>query len=109
MWSCAVSLACWGYFVNEQRLGTPLEVVSHHPCYLATSGGSTLLTCGFDPHSQLPHHARWIDVVDVWVRSPLIASGALNGLDDEKAEAHNTPCIILGMGSERPLQFSFMV
>jgi hypothetical protein len=45
-------LACLGYFVDEQRPHTPLEVVARLPCCLATSGALTLLTCGFDPHSQ---------------------------------------------------------
>jgi hypothetical protein len=60
-WSCAVSLACWGYFVDEQGTHTLLEVVAHLPCYRATPGGSTLLTCGFDPHTQqVGRCAVWI-------------------------------------------------
>jgi hypothetical protein len=35
MESC-VLLACWGYFVDEQRPCTPLEVVVCLPCYHAT-------------------------------------------------------------------------
>jgi hypothetical protein len=48
----------------------------------------------------LPLHTRWIDVVDVWVRPPLIVSGALRGLDCKKAEVPNTSHIILGVGVE---------
>jgi hypothetical protein len=84
-----VSLACWCYFVDEQGLHTPLEVVAHLPCCLTTLGGSTLLTCGFDPL--------------------LAVSGALRGLHCKKAEVPSTPCIILGMGSEQSLLFSSMV
>jgi hypothetical protein len=47
-----MSLACWGYFIDEQRPHTPLEVVARLPYCLSMLGGSTLLSCGFDPHSQ---------------------------------------------------------
>jgi hypothetical protein len=57
----------------------------------------------------LPHHARWIDVVDVRVRSPLEASEALHSLDGEKPEAPRTPRFIPGVGSELPLQFFSVV
>jgi hypothetical protein len=54
-------LTCWGYFVDEQRPHTPLEVVAHLPFCLTTPGGSTLLTCGFDPHSErVGRHAVWM-------------------------------------------------
>jgi hypothetical protein len=56
--------------------------------------------------SLLPHHARWIDVVDVRAQSPLIVSGALRDLGVERAEVLSMPCTILGVGFERPLQFS---
>jgi hypothetical protein len=61
------------------------------------------------PPSFLPHHVSWIDIVDMRAWSPLTVSGALHGLDDEKAEAPSTLCIILVVGSEMPLQFSSMV
>jgi hypothetical protein len=38
-WSHVVLLACWGYFVDEQRSHTPLKVVAHLPCCLATLDG----------------------------------------------------------------------
>jgi hypothetical protein len=59
--------------------------------------------------SLLPHHVGWIDVVDVRVQPPLAMSGALRGLDEEKAEAHSTLCIIPSVGFERPLRFPSMV
>jgi hypothetical protein len=59
--------------------------------------------------SLLPHHARWINVVDVRVQPPLTASGALRGLDGEKVEASSMPCIISGMGFKLPLRFSSIV
>jgi hypothetical protein len=45
-------LAYWGYFVDEQRPRTPLEVVARLPSYLATLVGLMLMTCGPGPHSQ---------------------------------------------------------
>jgi hypothetical protein len=39
------------------------------------------------PPSLLPHHISWIDVVDVWAKSPFVVSGVLHGLDVEKVEA----------------------
>jgi hypothetical protein len=59
--------------------------------------------------SLLPHHARWIDVVDIQARSPLAVSGALHGLGGERAKAPSTPRTIPGVGFERPLQFFPMV
>jgi hypothetical protein len=56
--------------------------------------------------SLLPRHAGWIDVVDVWARSPLIVSGAFLGSNGEKDEALSTSCTIPGVGSERPFWFS---
>jgi hypothetical protein len=56
--------------------------------------------------SLLPRHVGWIDVVDVWAWSPLAKSGALHGLDGEKVEVPSMSRTILGVGSERPLQFS---
>jgi hypothetical protein len=56
--------------------------------------------------SLLPHHAERVDVVDMWARSPLIVSRVLHGLDGQKVKAPTTPCIISGVGSKRPLQFS---
>jgi hypothetical protein len=50
-----MSLACWGYSIEEQRLHTLFGIVdmmARLPCYLATLGGSTLLTCGLGPHLQ---------------------------------------------------------
>jgi hypothetical protein len=38
-------LACWSYFIDEQRPCTPLEVVAHLPYYLAMLAGLALLTC----------------------------------------------------------------
>jgi hypothetical protein len=32
-----------------------------------------------------PHHARWMNVVDVWILPPLAASGALRSLDGERS------------------------
>jgi hypothetical protein len=45
-------LAHWGFFVDEQRPHTPLEVVVRLPCCLAAPIGLTLLTFGSSPHSQ---------------------------------------------------------
>jgi hypothetical protein len=59
-----------------------------------------------DLPSLLPRHPWWIDVLDVRARSPLTVSGALHGLDGEKAEALSMPCTIPGVGFERPFQFS---
>jgi hypothetical protein len=59
--------------------------------------------------SLLPRHTRWINIVDVLIQPPLIASGALCDFDGEKAKALTTSCIMLGMGSERPLLFSSKV
>jgi hypothetical protein len=56
--------------------------------------------------SLLPRHTGWIDVVDVRAWSPLIVSGALRGLDGEKAEAPSAPRTIPDVGSEWPLHFS---
>jgi hypothetical protein len=56
--------------------------------------------------SFLPHHTRWIDVVDMWVQSPLIVSGVLRSLDGEMAEALSTLRTIPGVGSEWPFWFS---
>jgi hypothetical protein len=56
-----MSLACWGYFVNEQGPHTPPEEVARLPCHLTTPGGSTLLMCGFDPHG--------LDCKKVWAPS----------------------------------------
>jgi hypothetical protein len=36
--------------------------------------------------SLLPPHARWIDVVDMRVQPPLVASGVLRGLDGKKGQ-----------------------
>jgi hypothetical protein len=47
--------------------------------------------------------------MDVRARSPLVVSGALCGLDGEKAKALSMSCTIQGMGSERPFRFSPMV
>jgi hypothetical protein len=44
--------------------------------------------------------------VDVWAQSPFIVSGALRGLDGQKAEALSMPCTILDVGSGRPFLFS---
>jgi hypothetical protein len=44
-------LACWGYFIDEQRSHTPLEVVARLLCCLTTLVGLMLLTCGPDTHS----------------------------------------------------------
>jgi hypothetical protein len=41
-----------GYFIDEQRPCTHLEVVARPPCYLTMSGGLMLLMCEFNPHSQ---------------------------------------------------------
>jgi hypothetical protein len=63
--------------------------------------------CGCDGlPSLLPHHAGWIDVVDVWARSPHLLSGALCGLDSEKAEVLSTSPTIPGVGSEWSFWFS---
>jgi hypothetical protein len=59
------------------------------PCYLATPGGLTLLTCGLS--------------------LPFAVSGALHGLGSEKAEAPSTSHIIPGVGSESSLWFSSVV
>jgi hypothetical protein len=64
--------------------------------------------CDVSP-SLLPHCAGWIDIVDVRARSPLAVSGALYGLDGEKAKALSTSSTIPSMGSERSFQFSPMV
>jgi hypothetical protein len=50
--------------------------------------------------SLLPHHARWIDVINVWAQSPVTVSGALCGLDGKKAEAPITPRTISSVGSK---------
>jgi hypothetical protein len=59
--------------------------------------------------SLLPRCAWWIDIVDVWARPTLIVSGALRGLDGEKAEAPSTPRTIAGMSSLWPLWFALTV
>jgi hypothetical protein len=59
--------------------------------------------------SLLPHLVGWIDVIVVWVWPPFTVSGALHGLDGEKAEMPSTPHIIPGVGYELSLQFSSMV
>jgi hypothetical protein len=61
------------------------------------------------PPSLLPHHAGRIDVVVIHAQSPFTVSGALHGLDDKKVMVPGTPCIISGVGSERPLRFSSMI
>jgi hypothetical protein len=47
-----------------------------------------------------------VDVIDVWAQSPLTVSGVLHGMDGKKDEVPRPPRIILGVGSEQPLQFS---
>jgi hypothetical protein len=59
--------------------------------------------------SLLPQDVGSINIVGIRARPPFAESGALHGLDDEKAEAHSMPRFILGVGSEQSLQFSFMV
>jgi hypothetical protein len=81
--TCGVGPCRWGYSVEEQRPHLLLKIVgmtAHFPCYLATPGGSTLLTCG-----------------------------ALPGLDGEKAEVPSTPRTILDVGSEWLFRFSLTV
>jgi hypothetical protein len=52
-------------------------------------GHALLLYRGGSP-SLLPRHARWIDIVDVQVQSPLAASDTLLVLDGEKTEVPST-------------------
>jgi hypothetical protein len=59
--------------------------------------------------SLLPRHAGWIDVVDARARSRLVVSGALHGLDGDKAEVPSMSRAIPDVGSKWPLQFSPMV
>jgi hypothetical protein len=61
------------------------------------------------PPSLLPRHVGRIDVVVIRAQSPFVVSGALHGLDGEKAETPGTPCIISGVGSELSHWFSSMV
>jgi hypothetical protein len=49
-WSRIILLDCWGYFIDERRPHTPLEVVAHLPGYIAMLVGLTLLMCGLDAH-----------------------------------------------------------
>jgi hypothetical protein len=56
--------------------------------------------------SLLPHHAGWINIIDMRARSPLAVSGALHGLGGKKAKAPSTPRTIPGVGFEQPLRFS---
>jgi hypothetical protein len=59
--------------------------------------------------SLLPHHASWIDVVDVQTRSPLAVNGALHALDAKEVEVPSMSHTILDMDSEWLLQFSSIV
>jgi hypothetical protein len=64
-------------------------------------------SCGHDGSPfLLPHHAGWIDVVDVWDQSPLAVSGMLCGLDGKKAKVPSTPHTIPDMGFKWVLWFS---
>jgi hypothetical protein len=54
------------------------------------SGGSS---------SLLPCHASWVDIVDVWARSPLIVIGALHGLDGKEVKVTSMTCTIPDVGS----------
>jgi hypothetical protein len=68
------------------------------------------LACwGYSTEAQRPH--TLLKIVDVMACLPycIVVSGALCGLDGEKAEAPSTPHTITGMGSERPLWFSSTV
>jgi hypothetical protein len=47
----------------------------------------------------LPCHASWVDIVDVWARSPLIVNGALHGLDGKEVEVTSMTCTIPDVGS----------
>jgi hypothetical protein len=87
-----VTLAHWDFFVEEME--TTHSLWSH----------------GRDgPPSLIPHHVSWIVVIDVQAQSPFVVSGALHGSNGERVEAPSTPRIILVMGSETPLWFSFTV
>jgi hypothetical protein len=56
-----MSLACWVYFIDEQRPRTPLAMVANLPCYLTMPGGSMLLMCGFDLHlKQVKRCTVWM-------------------------------------------------
>jgi hypothetical protein len=85
-------LAHWDFFIEEME--TTHSFQSH-----GRDGPPSLLHC----------HISWIDVIDVWARSSFAVSGALHGSDGEKAGALSTPDIVLVMGSETLLRFSFMV
>jgi hypothetical protein len=57
------------------------------------------------PPSLLPHHAGWIDIVDVWAQSPLAVSEVLHGLGGKRAKAPSMTRTILGVGSKHLLRF----
>jgi hypothetical protein len=86
-----VSLACWSYLIEEQGPHVLLKIVgvtAHLPWNLTALGGS-MIGCA--------------------APSPVVVSGALCGLDGEKAEALSTTCTIPGGGSQWSFWFSPMV
>jgi hypothetical protein len=104
-WNCAMLLACLGHFVDEQRPHTPLEVVAHLPCCLTTSGGSMLLTCRFDPHSQRvrrcaiwmarkPRHTAHRALSQAWVLNGCFGFPLWYKQRGFRAACHRTNCSI---------------
>jgi hypothetical protein len=69
----------------EQMPRTLLRVVARLPC-----------------HSVAPVR---VNVVDVWVRPPLMVNGKLHSSAGEEVEAPSPPCKILNVGYERSIQF----
>jgi hypothetical protein len=87
-----VPLAHWDFFVEEMETTHSFKSRGHD-----------------GPHSLLPRHISWIDVVDLRAWSPFIVNGAMHGSNGEKAEAPGTPHIIPISGTEMPLHFSSTV
>jgi hypothetical protein len=94
-------LVCVPHMMSHRTAG--LLVLLHRfteATHSSRSGGSP---------SLLPWHASWVDVVDVWARSPLTVNGALHDLNHEEVEARSMPLTIPDVGSEWPLRFSSTV
>jgi hypothetical protein len=91
-WGCIASFAHWDSYVKQ--------IGNMHPFHIHVHDALP---------SLLPHHVVRNAVVVIRARSPFIVSGALHGLDGEKAKVPGTPRIIPSVGSKPSLWFSSMV